>query len=76
MAKKNGSRLWLQDGDPSQSSAAAKRTMENCSCSMSLNQIPPRSPDLNTIGFFNIVRCKLNDDALRQKTAKESFEEF
>ena len=76
-ANKNGSRLWLQDGDPSQNSAAAKRAMANCNCSMSLIQIPPRSPDLNpSENFFNMVRCKLNDDALRLKIAKESFEEF
>ena len=51
-ANKNGSKLWLQDGDPSQNSAAAKRAMTNCNCSMSLIQIPPRSPDLNPIENF------------------------
>ena len=44
---------------------------------MSLIQILPRSPDLNPIeNFFNMVRCKLNDDTLRLKIAKESVEEF
>ena len=76
-ANKNGSRLWLQDGDPSQNSRAAKRAMENCNCDMSLIEIPPRSPDLNPIeNFFHLVRVRLKDDALQLKITKETFEEF
>ena len=77
-ANKNGSRLQLQDGDPSQNSRAAKRAMENCNCDMSLIEIPPRSPDLNPIeNSFHLVRVRLKDDhALQVKITKETFEEF
>ena len=77
-ATKNGSRLWLQDGDPSQNSRAAKRAMGNCNCDMSLIEIPPRSPDdRNPIeNFFHLVRVRLKDDALQLKITKETFEEF
>ena len=52
-ANKNGSRLRLQDGDPSQNSRAAKRAMKICNCERSLIQIPPRSSDLN-LNIFSI----------------------
>ena len=35
-ANKNGSRLWLEDGDPSQNSRDAKKAMWNCNCDLSL----------------------------------------
>lgn len=67
-ANKNGSRLWLQDGVPSQNSRAAKRAMANCNCDRSLIQIPPRSPDLNPIeNYFHLVRRKLKENVLRLK---------
>ena len=76
-ANKNGSRLWLQDGDPSQNSSDAKRAMCNCNCDLSLIQIPPRSPDLNPIeNFFHLVRCKLKSDALALNITKETLQEF
>ena len=76
-ANKNGSRLWVQDGDPSQTSKAAKSAMANCNCDASFIQIPPRSPDLNLIeNFFHLVRCKLKSDALVLNITKETLQQF
>ena len=76
-ANKNGSRLWLQDGDPSQNSRDAKKAMWNCNCDLSLIQIAARSPDLNPAeNFFHLVRCKLKRDALSLNITKETLEEF
>ena len=48
------SRLWLQDGDPSQNSKAAREAMARCHSE--LLKIPPRSPDLNPIeNIFHTV---------------------
>ena len=52
------SRMWLQDGDPSQNSRAARDAMVRC---QSLLKIPPRSPDLNPIDIFHIVSRKLGE---------------
>ena len=46
-AKKGRSRLWLQDRDPSQNSAAARMAMK--SMRAKLLSIPPCSPDINPI---------------------------
>ena len=73
-ANKNGSRLWFQDGDPSQNSSNAKKTICNCNCDLSPILIPPRSSDLNPI--FHLVRCKLKSDALALNITKETLEEF
>ena len=58
MFKKAGkilSRMWLQDGDPSQNSAARVAAFQNINSP--LLSIPPRSPDLNPIeNLFCLVR--------------------
>ena len=69
------SRMWLQDGDPSQNSRAARDAMVRCQSE--LLKIPPRSPDLNPIeNIFHIVSRKLEKDALQQEITHESYEEF
>ena len=51
------SRMWLQDGDPSQNSRAAQDAMVGCQSE--LLKILPRSPDLNPIeNIFHIVSRK------------------
>ena len=68
-------RLWLQDGDPSQNSKTAGEAMARCHCE--LLQIPPRSPDLNPIeNIFHIASKKLEKDALNEGITHESYEEF
>ena len=74
-AKKGRSRLWVQDGDPSQNSAAARQAMK--SVRAKLLSIPPRSPDINPIeNFFHLIKRRLVVDALAQNIQKESFEQF
>ena len=69
------SRLWLQDGDPSQNSKVARAAMARCHCE--LLKIPPRSPDLNPIeNIFHIVSKKLAKDALERGITRESYEQF
>ena len=67
--------LFVQDGDPSQNSAKAKRAMTACDAKV-LN-IPPRSPDINPIeNFFHLVRRELKRDAVDRHLCHESFEQF
>lgn len=74
-AKKGDSRLWLQDGDPSQNSACAKAAM--CRVNCELLNIPARSPDLNPIeNLFNMANDILRKDALSRQIRRESYEEF
>jgi len=69
------SRLWLQDGDPSQNSKAAREAMVRCHCE--LLKIPPQSPDLNPIeNIFHIVTKKLAKDAFERGITRESYEQF
>ena len=72
---KRSSRLWLQDGDPSQNSKEAREAM--CRCHSELLKIPPRRPDLNPIeNNFNLASRKLEKDALQQGITHESYDEF
>ena len=74
-AKKGRSRLWLQDGDPSQNSAAARMAMK--SIRAKLLSIPPRSADINPIeNLFHLIKRQLNNDAIVRNIRKETFEEF
>lgn len=69
------SRLFVQDGDPSQNSAAAKRALERVNGQ--LLKIPPRSPDLNPIeNIFHLVAQQLRADALSRNLNYESSEDF
>ena len=74
-AGKGASRLWLQDGDPSQNSRAARDAMARCRAE--LLKIPPRSPDLNPIeNFFHIVSMNLRKGALEERITRETYAEF
>lgn len=68
-------KLFLQDGDPSQNSKAAKDAMDCLPCR--LFKIPPRSPDLNPIeNFFHLVGKDLKKDAIDSSIETESFNAF
>ena len=74
-ADKAPSRLWLQDGDPSQNAAGVKKQLKKMK--KELFCIPPRSPDLNPIeNLFHLVRKEMTDQALKQNITKESYKEF
>ena len=69
------SQLWVQDGDPSQNSAAVKRVISSLKCP--LLAIPPRSPDLNPIeNIFHLVRKQLDKNALVKDISCESMDDF
>lgn len=69
------SKKWLQDGDPSQNSAKARRALQ--SLDASLISIPPRSPDLNPIeNIFSLVKRELRSQALENNIHCESIGEF
>ena len=74
-ANKEDSKLWIQDGDPSQNSALAR-----CSwlvLGAELLSIPPRSPDINPIeNFFKLVKDRLRKDAIMNNITWESFPAF
>ena len=68
-------KLFLQDGDPSQNSRAAKKAIEEVGGKKF--PIPPRSPDLNPIeNVFNLVRRKLATDAIEKEITRETYERF
>ena len=68
-------RLWVQDGDPSQNSARAKRAMSRANAV--LLSIPARSPDINRIeNIFRLVSQKLRLDALELGIQFESYKQF
>ena len=74
-ANKNGSRLFIQDGDPSQNSKAARDAM--AAVNAELLPIPPRSPDLNPIeNIFKLAGDNLRANAIRFQIRKETFEAF
>lgn len=68
-------RLFLQDGDPWQTSKIAKDAWERLGCKMF--SIPARSPDLNPIeNIFHLVRQQLKNDALEKGITRESYDTF
>eukprot|EP00795_Rhopilema_esculentum_P007306 gene7306-biopygen657 len=70
-----GSRMWIQDGDPSQNSTASREAMTRVSSV--LLPIPPRSPDMNPIeNFFGIVKARLKMDAIERNIEVETMDEF
>ena len=69
------SRHWLQDGDPSQNSAKARKALGRVDAQMV--HIPPRSPDLNPIeNIFSFVRRELNEQAVQGNITREGIREF
>ena len=70
-----GSRMWIQDGDPSQNSTASREAMTRVNSV--LLPIPPRSPDMNPIkNFFGIVKARLKMDAIERNIEVETMDEF
>ena len=72
---KEDSKLWIQDGDPSQNSALA------CCFWLALGaellSIPPRSLDINPIeNFFKLVKGHLTKDAIANNITWESSPDF
>ena len=68
-------KLFLQDGDPSQNSAAAYKAIEKLG--IKVLKIPARSPDINPIeNIFHLVSKQLRKDATEQKITKETYEQF
>ena len=66
---------FLQDGDPVQNSAAAKRAFQETEALVF--SIPARSPDLNPIeNLFHLVSRQLEKDALDMEITSENFEQF
>lgn len=68
-------RRFLQDGDPSQNSAVAKKAWKNLNCVK--QPIPPRSPDLNPIeNMFNCIREEARIEAVKKNISFETFDDF
>ena len=77
MVQKAGknSRLWLQDGDPSQNSALAKKAMKQVNSE--LLSIPARSPDINPIeNLFAVTKAVLRREAIDKNIRVETMNEF
>ena len=65
------SKLFLQDGDPSQNTAPARAALKRVGAK--LLAIPPHSPDLNPIeNILNIVERILEADAIKKNISYET----
>ena len=74
-SNKGGSKLFVQDGDPSQNSALARAAWN--SIGAELMPIPPRSGDINCIeNIFHIIKTIVHDDTLRKNITFETFDQF
>ena len=74
-ASQKGSKLFIQDGDPSQNNALARAAWRRTGAK--LMAIPPRSPDLNPIeNIFHLVKRMLQQDAIKKNITFETYEEF
>ena len=63
------------DTDPSQKSKRAKKAVE--AVEAELLQLAPRCTDIHCIEkLFNLIKCNLEDEAIKQNITKESFEHF
>ena len=68
-------RLWVQDGDPSQNSNKSKQAQEEVNSQ--LFPIPARSPDLNPIeNLFKITKDLLREEAISRNIISETKAEF
>ena len=67
--------MFVQDGDPSQNSAAARKEMKKLG--VEIHSIPQRSPDINPIeNVFHLLDRKLRSEAVHQNITNESYQEF
>ena len=70
-----GSRIFVMDNDPSQTSKVAMEALRTIEAK--LLEIPARSPDLNPIeNVFHLVKRALRDEAIAQCIEAESFSQF
>ena len=68
-------KLFLQDGDPSQNSCVAKKELDKIGAVKFA--IPARSPDLNPIeNIFHIAKSHLGQDAIKRRITQESHPQF
>ena len=68
-------KLFPQDGDPSQNSTVARRALDKTG-SMTV-AISLRSPDLNPIeNFFHLINMELKKDTISRRMQSESSEQF
>ena len=75
LSKKGRSRIFLQDGDPSQNSALAREALSKIKAQ--LFSIPPRSPDLNPIeNFFHNIKADLRNQAMVLNIQYETVDDF
>ena len=73
--KQNGRRLFVMDNDPSQRSKRVKKAVEDVEAE--LLELPPGCADIHCIeNLFNLIKCNLEDEAIKQNITKESFEQF
>ena len=73
-ARKN-TRMWIQDGDPSQNSKLAKDAM--VAMNAQLLQIPPRIPDINPIeNIFHLVKRQLDRQAIEENIVTGTMADF
>ena len=69
------SRIFVQDGDPSQNCKPALAAIK--SCNFTLQKNPARSPDLNPIeNVFNLVKNDLKASAVASKLTHETYKAF
>lgn len=74
-SNKRNTRLFVQDGDPSQNSAKARASL--LAVNAELLKIPPRSPDINPIeNCFKVIGDTLRKDAIKDGITHETFAEF
>ena len=67
--------VFVQDGDPSQNSKAAKTALDKIGAVQF--SIRPRSPDFNPIkNVFNLVEKKSSSDAVKDSISKETYAKF
>ena len=75
LCNRPNSRIFIQDGDPSQNSAVARKALNRIGAK--LFSIPPRSPDLNPIeNVFHLVKWSLAREPKEKKITYESVEQY
>ena len=69
------SKLFIQDGDPSQNSKAAR--IEIAACGSTHLKIPARSPDVKPIeNLFNLITMELKTTAINRNITHETYVQF
>jgi len=72
---KKGPRIFVQDNDPSQNCALAKKLFKKKKIKQLT--IPARSPDINPIeNLFNSIKVLIREEAIHKNITRETFDEF